>query len=100
VFDRVGRLDEDFFLNQEDLEFCLRLRLAGYHLVVAGDAYVHHLGGGSKLSLDPARQLALHSEATRVLLQKLAARFGGAVPPLESLWGDDVVGGERLSSTR
>jgi GT2 family glycosyltransferase/predicted SAM-dependent methyltransferase len=100
VFDRVGLLDEDFFLNQEDLEFCLRLRLAGYYLVVAGDAYIHHLGGGSKLSLDPVRQLALHSEATQVLLQKLAARFGGAMPPLESLWGDDVVGGERLSSAR
>jgi len=92
VFDRVGLLDEDFFLNQEDLEFCLRLRLAGYRLLVATDAYVHHLGGGSKLSLAPTRQLALHAEATRILLQKLTARFGDDVPPLDTLWGDVALG--------
>ncbi len=99
VLDAVGLLDEDFFLNQEDMEYCLRLRLAGYRLLVAADAYVHHLGGGSKLTLDPTTQLRLQFESMQVLYGKLEQRFGkGRVPPLEELWGKAVVGASPTAS--
>ena len=40
---RVGYLDERFEVgNYEDVDYCLRLRQAGYELVVAEDTYVHH----------------------------------------------------------
>ena len=42
---RVGSLDESFGLGTyEDFDFCLRLRLAGYQLLLAEDVFVHHHG--------------------------------------------------------
>lgn len=48
VFGRVGLFDERFGPgNFEDDDFCLRARLAGYRLIVAGDTYVHHIGSAT-----------------------------------------------------
>lgn len=48
VFERVGLFDERFGQgNFEDDDFCLRARLAGYKLLVAGDTYVHHIGSAT-----------------------------------------------------
>ncbi|NLF39234.1 glycosyltransferase [bacterium] len=38
----VGMLDEGFFLYQEDLEYSLRLRIAGYRTAVVRDAVFFH----------------------------------------------------------
>jgi GT2 family glycosyltransferase len=61
VFDRVGRLDEQFglgFFDDDDL--CLRARRAGFKLAVALDCYVHHFGSRTfrGLGVDTAGQLA------------------------------------------
>lgn len=93
VLERVGLLDEDFFLNQEDLEYCLRLRRAGYRLLVATDAFVYHLGGGSKMSLGPAEEMRHHYDSMRVLQRKLEALYGpGKAPSLSELLGEEVLG--------
>jgi GT2 family glycosyltransferase len=48
VFEQVGFLDERFGLGTyEDDDYSLRVRLAGYRLVVAGDTYVHQFGSKS-----------------------------------------------------
>lgn len=39
---QVGLLDEDLFMYHEDLELCLRFRLAGWHLAVVPTARVIH----------------------------------------------------------
>jgi GT2 family glycosyltransferase/2-polyprenyl-3-methyl-5-hydroxy-6-metoxy-1,4-benzoquinol methylase len=45
VIDRIGLLDERFGLgNFEDDDFCRRAMDAGYKLVIAQDAFVHHFG--------------------------------------------------------
>ncbi|MDE2490205.1 MAG: glycosyltransferase family 2 protein, partial [Elusimicrobia bacterium] len=45
AMDRVGLLDERFGVGTyEDFDYCLRLRQAGYDLVVARDAFVRHHG--------------------------------------------------------
>ncbi|RIV17628.1 glycosyltransferase [Alicyclobacillaceae bacterium I2511] len=45
VYEQVGGFDEQFGRgNFEDDDYCLRVRRAGYKLVVAGDTYVHHHG--------------------------------------------------------
>ncbi len=47
---QVGLLDEALFMYHEDLEFCLRLRLAGWQLAVAPAAKViHHYEPGRSL---------------------------------------------------
>ncbi len=39
---QYGGLDEDFFLYHEDLEYCFRLKAAGYKIVLARDSVVFH----------------------------------------------------------
>ncbi len=39
---QYGGLDEDFFLYHEDLEYCFRLKAAGYKIVLARDSVVYH----------------------------------------------------------
>lgn len=43
VYAAVGGFDERYFLYCEDVDLCLRLRLAGYHLTEARSAVVIHL---------------------------------------------------------
>lgn len=52
VLARVGFLDEAFGPGGfEDYDYCLRLRLAGYELMIAEDVYVHHFGGRGYVNL-------------------------------------------------
>ncbi len=42
AFEKVGGLDESYFYGPEDVDFCLRLREAGWRLVQVADAPVEH----------------------------------------------------------
>ncbi|WP_297569140.1 glycosyltransferase [uncultured Anaerovibrio sp.] len=45
VYERIGGLDEAFSPgNFEDDDYCLRMRQAGYELLLCGDTYIHHFG--------------------------------------------------------
>lgn len=39
---KFGSLDEDFFLYHEDLEYSMRLRVAGYKIILASQSLVYH----------------------------------------------------------
>lgn len=43
ILDKVGPLDENFFMYYEDVEICERARLAGYINVYCPSAVAHHL---------------------------------------------------------
>ncbi|MBJ9992292.1 MULTISPECIES: glycosyltransferase family 2 protein [Paenibacillus] len=48
VLSRIGFLDEAFSPGHyEDDDYCYRARLAGFHLLICGDALVHHQGSAS-----------------------------------------------------
>ncbi len=47
LFHRVGGLDAYFFAHQEEIDFCWRLQLAGYHVFVQPASVVYHIGGGT-----------------------------------------------------
>ncbi len=54
ALDTVGGFDETFFLYEEDVDLCLRLRRAGWSVVFTPAAtVVHHLG--RSMQADPAR---------------------------------------------
>lgn len=55
----VGLLDERFEWGEEDEDYCLRLRLAGYRLYLARDVFVHHDGGATRGGWSRARQARL-----------------------------------------
>ena len=45
VFDKVGRWDEGFFLFGEDIDFCFRVKEAGYKIMYLGNVEVLHFKG-------------------------------------------------------
>ena len=47
VFEKVGRLDDDFFAHMEEIDICWRMRLAGYKMYCVADSTVYHVGGGT-----------------------------------------------------
>lgn len=47
LFERLGGLDERFFMYCEDGDFCLRARRAGWRATLVPEASVTHIGGAS-----------------------------------------------------
>jgi len=47
VLQRVGLLDEKFFFSFEDIDYCLRVRQAGFRILCVPDAIAYHEGGRS-----------------------------------------------------
>ena len=45
----VGLLDESFYAQMEEIDFCWRIRLAGYKVLSVPKSTVYHLGGGTLL---------------------------------------------------
>lgn len=50
VFGSIGMLDEDYYMYSEDVDYCIRLRKAGYTLLYIPDAIVLHKGGATGVS--------------------------------------------------
>lgn len=48
VYQQIEGFDEDFFLYGEDVDICLRLRLAGYEIDYADDIVITHVSGASE----------------------------------------------------
>ena len=48
VMEKVGILDEAFFIYEEEADWCRRIRAAGYSCVFTPEAQIIHLDGGSK----------------------------------------------------
>ncbi len=55
VLERVGPLDERYFMWYDDLDWCQKLRRAGYQRVFVADARVTHHGRQSGARLDDRR---------------------------------------------
>ena len=47
AYREVGPFDPRLFLYYEDDDYCMRLRTAGFSLILVPDAVVSHIGGGS-----------------------------------------------------
>jgi GT2 family glycosyltransferase len=47
LFFRLGMFDEDYFYWYDDVDYCWRVRLAGFKVVCVMDASVHHYGSAT-----------------------------------------------------
>ncbi len=47
AFHKIGGLDTDFFAHMEEIDFCWRLKLEGYKIMVFPKSTVYHVGGGT-----------------------------------------------------
>jgi GT2 family glycosyltransferase/glycosyltransferase involved in cell wall biosynthesis len=55
AIERVGSLDEDYFLSFEETDWCLRARQAGFRLAVVTGAVARHAGSRSQGPGSPSR---------------------------------------------
>jgi len=74
VLEQVGQFDEQFFMYGDDLDLCIRVARAGYHIVYDGRHTITHLKGLS-VAKDFDRMSAAIFDANRDVYLK---HFGGS----------------------
>jgi GT2 family glycosyltransferase len=55
LYHTFGGLDEDFFAHMEEIDFCWRLKNAGYKVMFCPESTVYHVGGGSLPKSSPRK---------------------------------------------
>ncbi|MCC6764659.1 MAG: glycosyltransferase [Deltaproteobacteria bacterium] len=71
AFDEIGALDERFQIGMfEDDDYARRAHQRGYRVVVAMDAFVHHVGGASFKRLEDARYREVFERNRRAFEEK------------------------------
>ncbi|MFO0810211.1 MAG: glycosyltransferase family 2 protein [Gemmataceae bacterium] len=79
AYDRIGPLDERFAVGLlEDDDYAARARRAGYRLVCAEDAFVHHFGEASFGDLVPTGEYGRLLDANK---RRFAEKWGTAWTP-------------------
>lgn len=78
VVPQVGALDESFFMFYEEVDWCYRIKQAGWRITFVPDATITHLGARSAEQLPIERRLMYFSGLLCYLSQRHGA-FGGAV---------------------
>jgi len=78
AWEQVGPLDEHFFMYSEELDWCHRLKQAGWRVVYIPDAKVVHHEGQSSIQVVPARHI--YFQSSKVLyFRKHHGAFAGEV---------------------
>ncbi len=67
VVDRVGPLDEAFFVYAEEADWCRRIRKAGWHCAFDPAAKIIHLDGGSKSTAQIRSRMYIQMQKSHVL---------------------------------
>lgn len=101
AFDRVGGMDEGFFLYSEDTDICKRLRGAGFDVRYEPQATVRHIGGASAprsdllatLAWSRVRYARLHSGRRQAALTALSLGVGAAVRAVGLVWRPRIARG-------
>jgi GT2 family glycosyltransferase len=65
VLERMGLLDEGFFMYWEDADYCYRLRRAGFRIAVAGESRIWHKGSASVGKASPQMDTYFNASAAR-----------------------------------
>ena len=63
----VGKLDEDYFSHQEEIDICWRLHNYGYKVIYTPNSVVYHVGGATLNSMNPKRHFIILEIAYSIL---------------------------------
>jgi len=74
AIDDVGQLDEGYFMYAEEMDWCYRVRQAGWKVFYCADATVVHVGGASAHRPSAKQRIRLYRSKTRFL-----RKYKGAV---------------------
>jgi GT2 family glycosyltransferase len=71
--EKVGLFDEQFFMYCEDMDWCTRMRKAGFDVYFLADATVKHYGGGT----NPNKQYRTLVQQGESVLMFMRKEYGG-----------------------
>jgi riboflavin kinase/FMN adenylyltransferase len=69
VFKKFGGFDKDYFAHMEEIDFCWRVKRAGFKCIYYGQSVVYHLGGGT-LEYDNPKKTFLNFRNNLVTILK------------------------------
>ena len=79
VFDEVGGLDESFEVAFNDIDYCMKVRAAGYKIIYEPHAKLHHYEYKSRGAEDTGKK---------------QERFGGEIMHFIDKWRDALIAGD------
>jgi hypothetical protein len=65
VIERVGMLDEQYFMYSEEIDWCRRIVAGGWTVLIAPNAHIIHYGGQSTSQAPQAMSRQLHRSRAR-----------------------------------
>ncbi len=74
VIDKIGALDETYFMYYEEVDFCYRVKQAGFRVVFTPQAVITHLGGQSSKQVPVAKRM-MQMESMFKYFRKHRGRF-------------------------
>lgn len=113
VYDRVGGMDEDYFLHVEDVDLCLRIQKSGGAILFVPDASVTHVKGTSRVfplvvewhkSVSVAKYFSKHFRpqypdlALRLISMAIFLRLAVRAVPLTLTWVSERLGLKRAAA--
>ncbi len=75
VIDRVGPLDEQYFMYSEEIDWCRRIRGAGWTILIAPEAQVIHHRGQSTRQMPESMFRELHRSRARYFARHRSPQF-------------------------
>lgn len=79
AFEKVGPLDEGYFLHCEDLDWCMRFKQAGYRILFVPDVVVSHVKGGCSVNRPIFVEWHKHKGMIRFYRKFFRERYPGAL---------------------
>lgn len=107
IYERVGGMDEDYFLHVEDVDLCLRIQKAGGLILYVPDASVTHVQGTSRVfplvvewhkSVSVVRYFSKHFRpqypnlVLRLISMAIFLRLGVRAVPMTLAWVGERLG--------
>ncbi|QKX06339.1 glycosyltransferase family 2 protein [Aquimarina sp. TRL1] len=74
IFEKVGKLDEDYFAHQEEIDLCWRIHNYGYQVLYVGTSTVYHLGGATLNNMNPKKTYLNYRNSLYSLLKNVKGR--------------------------
>lgn len=75
VFMALGGLDESFFAHMEEIDFCWRMKNAGFKLMYCPASSVYHVGGGSLPQGNPRKTYLNFRNNLAMLIKNYSGKF-------------------------
>lgn len=78
VIEKIGLLDERFYPGSyEDIDYCLRMKQAGFKQIIIRGCFVHHFGSGSFSKLDMPDRINISNVNRRRFEEKWNTHWEG-----------------------